>query len=54
MNVIEFPEPTATIVSALVAAMFAYVLIELAVLHFRRRTLRLTEARTAALGFRSE
>ncbi len=53
MEVIEFPEPIVTVVSALVAAMFAYVVVELAVLHFRRRTLRLVEARTAALGLLS-
>jgi sterol desaturase/sphingolipid hydroxylase (fatty acid hydroxylase superfamily) len=50
LEVIAFSESTATIVSLLVAAMFAYLLIELAVLHFRRGTLRLAEARTAALG----
>ena len=33
MKVIEFPEPAVTVVYALVALMFAYVLVELAVLH---------------------
>lgn len=50
---IAFSESTATIVSLLVAAMFAYILLELALLYFRRRTLRLAEARTAAFGLLS-
>ena len=49
----ELRESTATLVAILFGSMFAYVLVELAVLHFRRRTLRLTEARTAALGLLS-
>ena len=53
MEVIVFSESTETIVALLITAMFAYILIEIAVLHFRRRSLRLAEARTAALGFLS-
>jgi len=46
----SFPEPAGAIVGVLVAAMFSYFLIELAILHFQRRKLRLTEARTSAFG----
>lgn len=50
MEVVAFPERVDTIVGVLLAALLLYVPIELLVLHFRRRTLRLTEARTALLG----
>ncbi len=53
MELPAFSEPTATLVTVLVATMFAYLLIELMLLHFRRRRLRLAEARTAGFGLLS-
>ena len=50
MEPVAFPEPAATWVGLVLGAMLVYVLAELVVLHFRRRTLRLREARTAAFG----
>ena len=53
MELIVFPEQISPLIAAVGAATIAYVLIELVVIHFRRRTLRLREARTAAFGILS-
>lgn len=53
MEPITLPKDAEALVGLAFGAMLAYVGIELAVLHFRRRALRLSEARTAALGMLS-
>ena len=53
MDVIEVSASTTRLFAVISGAMFLYIGAELFVLHFRRRALRLAEARTAALGFLS-
>ena len=53
MNVVVFPEPYGDLVGLLVSAMFLYIAIEIILLHFKKRKLRLAEARTSGLGFLS-
>jgi sterol desaturase/sphingolipid hydroxylase (fatty acid hydroxylase superfamily) len=53
VEVTGFPTSTTDLFAAVSVAMFVYIGVELILLHFRRRTLRLAEARTAACGFLS-
>lgn len=53
MEPVAFPEPFATGVRLVLGAALLYVFVELVILHFRRRALRLREARTAAFGITS-
>ena len=53
MEPVVFPEPVASWVGLVGMAAIAYVFVELAILQFRLRTLRLREARTATLGIAS-
>ena len=53
MEPVAFPESAEPLLIGLGVATLLYVVVELYVLHFRRRALRLAEARTAALGMLS-
>jgi sterol desaturase/sphingolipid hydroxylase (fatty acid hydroxylase superfamily) len=53
VEVTGLPESIANLFAAVSVAMFLYIGVELLVLHFRRHSLRLPEARTAAFGFLS-